>query len=205
MSFKRMFLISGIFLLLPIAVSATEYFVSIPGFLFSPPALTIAPGDIVTWTNDHAFNHTTTSDDGLEWDSGILTPGQSFSHTFLADGAFPYHCAIHLSMTGTITVAPPSVCGPYVVGDFNGSNSFNVADIISAFGRLRGLPNEPALLCECPAGSGNMWAVAMDVNNSCAFNIADIIWGFGKLQGLPNVLVPCAACPPGAPSPHPGD
>ena len=91
---------------------------------------------------------------------------------------------------------PPPPC-EYVIGDFNGSGVFNIADIVEAFSRLKtGLP-DPALICECPPGSGNEWAVAMDVNNSCAFNVADIIDGFYKLKtGLPE-LVPCDQCPPG--------
>lgn len=84
----------------------------------------------------------------------------------------------------------------YVIGDYNGSGAFNVADIIAAFGKLKGQPNEPALLCECPYGGGNSWAVAMDLNASCNFNIADVIWGFGKLKGQTNDLVPCPDCPP---------
>jgi len=84
----------------------------------------------------------------------------------------------------------------YVVGDFNGSGAFNVADIIDAFSFLRtGLPL-PALLCECPPGSGNEWAVAMDVNNSCGFNIADIVSGFSRLKTGSPEPVPCELCPP---------
>lgn len=88
------------------------------------------------------------------------------------------------------------VCGEYIIGDYNGNGAFNVADIISSFGKLKGQPNDPGLLCECPAGSGNSWAVAMDVNGSCSFNIADVIWGFGKLKGQPNILEACPDCPP---------
>jgi len=100
---------------------------------------------------------------------------------------------------------PTSVCGPYVVGDYNGNGTFNVADVIWGFGKLKGQNNPPGLLCECPAGSGTIWAVAGDVNASCAFNVADVIWGFGKLKGQANPLTPCAACPPEAPFPRGGD
>lgn len=102
----RSFAVVALFLLIPAVVSATEYFVDIPGFNFDPAELTIMEGDIVTWTNNHTFNHTSTSDDGSTWDSGIIPPGESFSHTFTAAGTYPYHCTIHLSMTGTITVNP---------------------------------------------------------------------------------------------------
>lgn len=98
-----------------------------------------------------------------------------------------------------------SSCGYYVIGDYNGSLSFNVADVVDAFSRLKtGLP-EPALLCECPAGSGNFWAVAMDVNNSCAFNVADIIDGFSRLKTGSPILAPCAMCPPQQPPIPPGN
>lgn len=96
-------------------------------------------------------------------------------------------------------------CGVYVVGDFNGSEIFNVADIVDAFSKLKTGSPEAALLCECPEGSGNIWAVAMDVNNTCAFNVADIIDGISNLKiGSPE-LTPCELCPPGAPSPPGGD
>ncbi|MEE9553685.1 MAG: hypothetical protein V3W18_05255, partial [candidate division Zixibacteria bacterium] len=75
-----------------------------------------------------------------------------------------------------------SPCGFYVVGDYNGSTSFNVADIISAFSKLKTGTPDAALFCECPTGSGSPWAVAMDVNNSCGFNVADIISAFSKLK-----------------------
>ena len=84
----------------------------------------------------------------------------------------------------------------YVIGDYNGSGTFNVADITDGFSKLKtGLP-EPAQLCECPPGSGNFWAVAMDVNNSCSFNVADIISAFSKLKTGSPELIPCSQCPP---------
>ncbi|MEE9555033.1 MAG: M1 family aminopeptidase [candidate division Zixibacteria bacterium] len=84
----------------------------------------------------------------------------------------------------------------YVTGDFNGSGDLNVADIISSFSKLKAGVPEPALLCECPPGTGDEWAVAMDVNNSCEFNVADVIAAFSKLSsGFPE-LVSCEECPP---------
>ena len=89
-----------------------------------------------------------------------------------------------------------SVCGYYVVGDYNGSNAFNVADIVEGFSKLKTGSPDPFLLCECPPGSGNAWAVAMDVNNSCGFNVADIVSGFSRLKTGSPELVPCSLCPP---------
>ncbi|MEE9554970.1 MAG: hypothetical protein V3W18_11790 [candidate division Zixibacteria bacterium] len=97
-------------------------------------------------------------------------------------------------------------CGFYVTGDYNGSESFNVADIISSFSKLKTGSPDAALPCECPQGSGNVWAVAMDVNNTCAFNVADVIAGFSKLKTGSPELIPCELCPPDSPSPiQPGN
>ena len=39
-----------------------------------------------------------------ELDSGNITAGTTFSHTFNTAGSFPYHCNIHAGMTGTVVV-----------------------------------------------------------------------------------------------------
>ncbi len=85
----------------------------------------------------------------------------------------------------------------YGIGDYNGSRAFNIADIISAFAKLKTGSPDASMLCECPPGSGDVWAVAMDLNNSCGFNIAEVIAGFSKLKTGAPELVPCDACPPG--------
>jgi len=77
--------------------------VSVADFSFTPSSLTITSGSTVTWKNDGNVTHTATAD-GAEFDSGNLASGASFSHTFSTKGTFTYHCAIHASMTGTITV-----------------------------------------------------------------------------------------------------
>lgn len=85
--------------------SASEQDVTIEGFLFVPETIVIPVGTTVVWTNrESGINHTSTADDG-SWDSGVLTPGQSFSHTFESAGTFPYHCAIHPQMHGTVMVS----------------------------------------------------------------------------------------------------
>ncbi|MEE9552996.1 MAG: hypothetical protein V3W18_01765 [candidate division Zixibacteria bacterium] len=87
-------------------------------------------------------------------------------------------------------------CVQYSLGDYNGSGDFNVADVIASFSKLKTGNPDAALLCECPAGSGVDWAVAMDVNNNCIFNIADVIAAFSKLKTGSPELVPCEYCPP---------
>jgi hypothetical protein len=63
----------------------------------------VKTGTTVTWQNKDNTQHTTTSDSPGVWDSGILSPGQSFSVTFNSTGTYTYHCNIH-PMTGTIEV-----------------------------------------------------------------------------------------------------
>lgn len=77
--------------------------VSIVDFSFNPATLTVAKGATVTWTNTGSATHTVTADDG-SFDSGNLSGGSNFSHTFSTAGTFTYHCAIHASMKATITV-----------------------------------------------------------------------------------------------------
>jgi plastocyanin len=77
--------------------------VSIASFSFQPAALTVSVGTTVTWTNNDSANHTVTADDGA-FTSGTLGTGGTFSQTFATAGTFAYHCSLHSSMKGTITV-----------------------------------------------------------------------------------------------------
>lgn len=72
-----------------------------PGMTFTPSTVTVAPGEMVTWS--FANFHTSTSDSatGPEvWDSGFLSSG-TFSHTFHTPGDYPYYCQVHSSPGGT--------------------------------------------------------------------------------------------------------
>ncbi len=88
---------------LPALSCAASVLVAIKGMDFHPSTVTVAPGTTVIWTNDDSFPHSTTSDTKV-WDSGLLDPGNSYSHTFDKTGAYSYHCAIHSFMTGAVVV-----------------------------------------------------------------------------------------------------
>jgi plastocyanin len=77
--------------------------VSIEDFYFEPADAAIQPGDTIMWVNEGNTPHTVTSDDG-QFDSEVLNPGESFMFTFPEAGTFSYHCEIHPSMTGSVTV-----------------------------------------------------------------------------------------------------
>jgi plastocyanin len=95
-------------LMVPAVAQARTWSVSIVDFAFNPSTVNAGQNDTVTWTNNGAISHSSTSNTGI-WDSGILGPGSGFSRAFTSSGSFPYHCSVHPSMTGTVNVAPTSV------------------------------------------------------------------------------------------------
>jgi plastocyanin len=110
---------------------------------FSPQSITINAGDTVNWHNDTGMTHTVTSDTGA-FDSGSVTPGQTFSATFNNAGTYGYHCTIHGSpgsgMYGTITVLAanqPASQGGNTNSNSN-SNFFSTATIGTASGASTG-------------------------------------------------------------------
>ena len=79
--------------------------VSVVDVAFAPADIEVPVGTTVDWTNGDPFAHTVTARDGA-FDSGTLDGGQTFSQTFGEPGTYDYFCAIHPSMTGTVTVTP---------------------------------------------------------------------------------------------------
>ena len=77
---------------------------------FSPNPITVPAGASVTWSNASGVSHTATADGGA-WTTGVVSPGQTSAQiAFPNPGTFPYHCAIHPSMHGTIVVT--AAAGP---------------------------------------------------------------------------------------------
>lgn len=70
---------------------------------FNPTTVNILEDSTVEWTNTGAATHTVTADDG-SFDSGDIAAGGKYPREFDTKGTFPYHCKIHPSMKGTITV-----------------------------------------------------------------------------------------------------
>ena len=82
--------------------------------VFSPSSVTIHTGDTVQWTWSGSFHSSTSGIPGAPngiWNSGILSQGANFSHTFNSTGTFPYYCIPHggcCQMVGTVTVVNAS-------------------------------------------------------------------------------------------------
>jgi plastocyanin len=70
---------------------------------YAPNPVTVTVGGTVTWVNNDAVAHTSTANSAM-WDSGTLQPGGRFSVTFQTTGTFPYLCALHPNMVGTVNV-----------------------------------------------------------------------------------------------------
>jgi len=81
--------------------TVTTNSVSIKNFAFDPADIKVAKGSTVTWTNNDAVNHELKSD---QFQSQSLNPGDQFTFTFVNTGKVSYHCSIHPSMTGSVTV-----------------------------------------------------------------------------------------------------
>jgi hypothetical protein len=80
-------------------------------------SLAAAGNGVVYWYNDdeepaggqyggsNGTSHNIVSDD-LSFSSGNIVPGARFQQPFQELGSHGYHCSIHPTMRGTITVTP---------------------------------------------------------------------------------------------------
>jgi plastocyanin len=78
--------------------------VRIVDFAYDPESVEVAVGDTLEIANQDGVGHTLTLDDG-SYGSGTIAAGASASQQFDDAGTFPFHCAIHPAMTGTLEVA----------------------------------------------------------------------------------------------------
>ena len=77
---------------------------TVGGFEWGPVSGKV--GDVITWTNSDTAPHRVALDDGSCTMSGnIVGGGGKASLVFSVAGTYPFHCSIHASMKGTITIA----------------------------------------------------------------------------------------------------
>jgi len=79
------------------------YTVSIDGFEFHPPEVTVGKGDVVVWVNKDPVPHTATAK-GAALDSGSIAASGSFRFTATREGRFDYVCTLHPTMKGVLVV-----------------------------------------------------------------------------------------------------
>lgn len=78
--------------------------VSIAGFSYVPQSATAGVGEFITWTNADSAPHTVTFDAGPNC-GNVAGSGGTETIQFNIAGTYPYHCAIHPEMTGTVEVS----------------------------------------------------------------------------------------------------
>jgi len=76
---------------------------------YLPYSVSINEHSSVTWTNDDTTVHTATSgipSDGPNgiFDTGLISPGKTFTNQFDEEGTFDYYCIAHPWMTGNVVV-----------------------------------------------------------------------------------------------------
>jgi plastocyanin len=71
---------------------------------FVPQFISMPIKSMVSWTNDDSIQHTVTSDEEGLFNSGPISPGDTFDNAFDSPGEFGYHCSIHPFMTGRVMV-----------------------------------------------------------------------------------------------------
>jgi plastocyanin len=77
--------------------------VAIKNFAFTPATVTVSANGTVTWANGDTTAHTVTFDNGP--DCGNVAAGATVTATFSSAGTYAYHCTIHPSMKGSVTVS----------------------------------------------------------------------------------------------------
>ncbi|HWF54181.1 MAG TPA: cupredoxin domain-containing protein [Solirubrobacteraceae bacterium] len=84
-------------------VSGKTASVKVDMYAFTPATLTVKAGTRITFTNHDSTAHTATANVG-SFDTGTINPGQSKTIVVKRPGTYPYHCAFHAFMTGTLKV-----------------------------------------------------------------------------------------------------
>jgi plastocyanin len=79
--------------------------VAIKNFSFNPATVAAKVNQKITWTNGDDTAHTVTFDDSSVTSSGNVNPTFSFDATIAKAGTYTYHCKIHPTMQGTVTVS----------------------------------------------------------------------------------------------------
>ena len=77
--------------------------VGIDNFAFTPTEVRVRAGTRVVWVNHDDVPHTVTAVD-KSFGSKAMDTDEQFSRVFDRAGTYPYFCAVHTHMTGTVVV-----------------------------------------------------------------------------------------------------
>lgn len=73
---------------------------------YAPSPQVVTAGQTVSWHNADGMTHTATANGGAFNTGNIAAGATSAPITMSTTGALGYHCALHPSMVGTLTVNP---------------------------------------------------------------------------------------------------
>jgi plastocyanin len=84
---------------------AAEAEIGIDNFVFSPAVLTVPAGTRVVWVNRDDIPHLVVASAAPPaFRSAALDTDDRFAHVFDRPGRYPYFCALHPHMQGTVVV-----------------------------------------------------------------------------------------------------
>lgn len=90
---------------MPPSTSGTETQIKVAPCAFAPTVTQVAVGSTVTFFNGPDFTHLVTGANQAWGSRDVeLPPGATISYTFDKPGLYPYACALHRGMSGTIVV-----------------------------------------------------------------------------------------------------
>jgi plastocyanin len=102
---RRAVAVLAVAILRPRAAPAAGAAIGIDNFVFTPPALTVARGTGVVFTNNDDIPHSVVSAlSPPAFRSHVLDTGDAFTMVFDKPGVWGYFCGLHPHMQGTVTV-----------------------------------------------------------------------------------------------------
>ncbi len=85
------------------APAATRVAITISGYAFHPPTVTVAPGTMLAFSNRDATAHTATSSTP-GFDTGTIAPGRTATVVVRTPGTYTYICQFHAFMQARVVV-----------------------------------------------------------------------------------------------------
>jgi plastocyanin len=175
--------------------------VVIRDFEFAPTEVTVDAGAVVTFDNRGAAGHTVTSQDG-SFDSGLISPGTSWEHTFATSGTFAFICAFHPQMAATIRVRDPGGTPPEAAATEGPGPPATPAPPVSASPPTEAGPTDPASVGpDGPGGGGDRDAGAAAASRDIGAALIGVAVGGAMLliagAGVAAVRAPRGKEPPG--------
>lgn len=78
--------------------------VTMQGSAFVPPAIRVAPGAVVTWTNADGIDHNVSFASAAVTDIATWSSGSRTTTMPATAGTYQYSCSLHAGMSGSVQV-----------------------------------------------------------------------------------------------------